>query len=117
MVQNTFELRLNKKPFESIKNGEKTIEMRLYDEKRQQINIGDYIIFKERDNEENQIKVIVEDMDIYANFEELYKNHDKQSLGYKDDEPCSYKDMEMFYSLSEQDMYGLVDIKVSLIKE
>ena len=29
-----YELRLNEKPFESIKNGTKTIEMRLCDKKR-----------------------------------------------------------------------------------
>ena len=34
LKKETFELRLNKKPFESIKNGEKTVEMRLYDEKK-----------------------------------------------------------------------------------
>jgi len=35
MKQETFELRLNKKPFDKIKAGTKTIELRLYDEKRQ----------------------------------------------------------------------------------
>ena len=30
-------MKLNKSPFERIKNGTKTIEFRLYDEKRQQI--------------------------------------------------------------------------------
>ena len=33
------EMNLNRKPFESIKNGSKTIELRLYDEKRQKLNI------------------------------------------------------------------------------
>ena len=38
-------MKLNESPFERIKNGTKTIEFRLYDEKRQKINIGDTIIF------------------------------------------------------------------------
>ena len=117
LKKETFELRLNKKPFESIKNGEKTVEMRLYDEKRQQINIGDFIIFKLRDNEEEQIKTVVQDVDVYLNFEELYKNYDKVSLGYKKDEDASYKDMEEYYSLDEQAKYGVVAITIELVKE
>ena len=38
-------MKLNESPFERIKNGKKTIEFRLYDEKRQQIKIGDKIEF------------------------------------------------------------------------
>ncbi len=38
-------MKLNKSPFERIKNGTKTIEFRLYDEKRQQIKVGDKIEF------------------------------------------------------------------------
>ena len=33
-------IKLNESPFERIKNGTKTIEFRLYDEKRQQIKIS-----------------------------------------------------------------------------
>ena len=36
-------MKLNESPFERIKNGTKTIEFRLYDEKRQQIKVGDKI--------------------------------------------------------------------------
>ena len=38
-------LKLQQKPFNSIKNKEKTIEMRLYDDKRKLIKTGDEIIF------------------------------------------------------------------------
>ena len=38
-------MKLNESPFERIKNGTKTVEFRLYDEKRQQIKIGDKIEF------------------------------------------------------------------------
>ena len=117
LKKETFELRLNKKPFDSIKKGEKTVEMRLYDEKRQQINIGDYIIFKLRDNEEEQIKTVVQDVDVYLNFEELYKNYNKVSLGYQENEDASYKDMEEYYSLDEQAKYGVVAITIELVRE
>ena len=38
-------MKLKESPFERIKNGTKTIEFRLYDEKRKQIKIGDKIEF------------------------------------------------------------------------
>ena len=38
-------MKLNESPFERMKNGTKTIEFRLYDEKRKQIKVGDQIEF------------------------------------------------------------------------
>lgn len=37
-------MRLHNKPFELIKNGSKSIELRLNDEKRKLIKVGDIII-------------------------------------------------------------------------
>ena len=39
------EMKLNNKPFEKIKKGTKTIELRLNDEKRQLLKVNDYIEF------------------------------------------------------------------------
>ena len=38
-------MKLNESPFDRIKNGTKTIEFRLYDDKRKQIKVGDKIEF------------------------------------------------------------------------
>lgn len=38
-------MKLQEDPFKRIKNGTKTVEFRLYDEKRQSIQIGDEIEF------------------------------------------------------------------------
>ena len=75
-------MRLHKGPFELIKNGSKTIELRLYDEKRQMINVGDTITFENR-SDGDKIKVKVIALHKYPNFEELYKHFDKVSMGYK----------------------------------
>lgn len=53
------EMRLNNGPFELIKNGTKTIEIRLNDEKRSLINEGDIIEFENRITKEKlKTKVI-----------------------------------------------------------
>ena len=52
------ELRLNKEPFESIKAKTKTIEMRLYDDKRKKIQVGDIIIFSLRPTKRSILPLI-----------------------------------------------------------
>ena len=56
-------MRLNESPFERIKNGTKTIEFRLYDEKRRQIKIGDKIEFSKLP--ELQETILVEVLELY----------------------------------------------------
>ena len=83
--------------FQAIKEGWKTIEMRLNDEKRSLIKINDKIEFTNtKTNETILCKVI--NIFCYSNFEELYKNHDKLSIGYKEDEVANYSDMYKYYA-------------------
>lgn len=62
-------MRLHKEPFESIKSGNKTYELRLYDEKRQKIRAGDLICFTSSHDE--QLFVRVKSLHIFASFQEL----------------------------------------------
>jgi ASC-1-like (ASCH) protein len=41
-------MRLHPEPFERVKSGEKNVECRLNDEKRQQLSVGDTIVFQNR---------------------------------------------------------------------
>lgn len=72
-------MKLQNGPFNSIKNGKKTIELRLYDEKRQKVKIKDKIEFT---NILNNEKILTEVINLhkYKTFEELYKHFDKESL-------------------------------------
>jgi ASC-1-like (ASCH) protein len=45
------EMKLNVEPFNKIKSGKKTIELRLNDEKRQLVKIKDLIEFTNRETE------------------------------------------------------------------
>ena len=102
-------------PFNSIKSGMKTVEMRLNDEKRQSINVGDTLSFT--NVKTNQvINVLVIEKVVYKDFYELYKHYDKISIGYKEDEIADPKDMLMYYSQEKIDKYGALAIKIKLIK-
>lgn len=113
-VSKMHEMRLNNGPFNLIKSGSKTIEMRLNDEKRKLVKIGDIIKFINRSTDE-YITTRVVNLHHYENFDELYKHFDKASLGYKDNEVASPKDMERYYSMEEQKKYGVLGIELSLM--
>ena len=114
-MKNIFELRLNPIPFEQIKKGVKTIEMRLYDEKRKQFKVGDVLIFKNRDNEVLTIKTEIINIHLFKSFEELYSQINKTKLGYLENEPAHPSDMEQYYSQQEQSNYGVVGIEIRVI--
>lgn len=105
------EMKLNNEPFECIKNGTKTIELRLNDEKRKPLTVGDYIEFTNRATNE---KLLVEVIDLfkYNSFEELYKHFNKIEMGYSINEEANPKDMENYYSKEEQEKYGVLGIKI-----
>ena len=107
-------LHLDNKPFESIKNGTKTIEMRLFDEKRRLLKENDIIEFINRTTNES-IKAKIIKLHIFKNFEELYNHFDKVKLGYSKDEVADFKDMTTYYSIMEQEKYGVVGIEIELI--
>lgn len=111
----THEMRLHDEPFNLIKARTKTIELRLLDEKRSLINENDIIEFTSRITNE-KIKAKVIKLHKYGSFEELYKHHDKVSMGYKIDEDANPKDMEQYYSKEEQNKYGVVGIEIEVIE-
>ena len=109
------EMRLNNGPFELIKNGTKTVEIRLNDEKRSLIKEGDIIEFENRATKE-KLKVKVIKLHKFDNFEELYKHFDKVSLGYGKEEKADPKDMEEYYPQDKQEKYGVLGIEIKVIK-
>lgn len=66
-------IKLNESPFERIKNGTKTIEFRLYDEKIQQIKIGDQIEFSKLPDLQEKLLVDVTELYREDTFENLFR--------------------------------------------
>ncbi len=110
-----YEMKLNNEPYTNIKNGTKTIELRLNDEKRQLLKIKDLIEFTNRETLE-QMLVEIENLYHYPSFKELYKHFDKVSMGYKEDEIADPKDMEEYYSKEKQEKYGVLGIEIKKLK-
>ena len=108
-------MNLQSKYFNYILNGTKKIELRLLDEKRKLINIGDTIEFtNEKSNE--TFKVLVTNLYKYDTFENLFKDFDISILA---DSSMTKKELidvlEKFYTKEKQNTYGVVGIEVKLI--
>ena len=105
-------MKLQESPFERIKNGTKTVEFRLYDEKRRKIKIGDQIEFSKSPDLHETILVDVLDLYREDTFENLFKKL------FDDNEEIKRKTSAMYqyYSHDEEKQYGVVGIKISLVK-
>ncbi len=110
------ELKLQPKYYNYILNGTKRIELRLYDEKRQKIKIGDTIKFLKEPNLEESFNVKVVDLLRYNSFDELFKDYDISILSDKSETKENLKEaLEEFYTKEKQEQYGVVGIKIELI--
>lgn len=105
------EMKLNDSPFNKIKNGTKTMELRLYDEKRRRLREKDYIEFTNILNGD-KLTIQIEALYKFKDFVELYKEIDKCQMGYENDDIADPNDMEKYYSLYEQEKYGVLAIKM-----
>lgn len=109
-------MKLNPKPFEQIKSGAKTIELRLFDEKRQTIKEGDTIVFSNTDTGETLYTTVLR-LHRFDTFAALYQALPLLSCGYTKEtiDSAHPSDMEQYYSAEEQQQYGVVGIELSLI--
>ena len=115
-MKHTMKLRPN--PFRMILCGEKTYELRLYDEKRQCIKIGDKIVFVNTKTDE-QLVVSVKSIHIFKNFTELYQALPLLKCGYTEENltTANPADMEEYYSKEQQMQYGVVAFEIERITE
>ena len=110
----TVEMKLQKTPFERMKNGQKKVEMRLNDEKRKALNKGDHILFENIESGE-KLKVKIKEIKRFASFDELYKSYSAQDLGYLEGEEAKAEDMKKYYPEKEMSD-GVVAIEVENVK-
>ena len=109
-------LKLQSKFFDFINNGTKRIELRLFDEKRQQININDIIEFKREPELIDTLKVKVIGLLRYNSFKDLFEDF---SIGIMADNSMTKNELlntlEEFYTPEKQEEYGVLGIKIEKI--
>ena len=104
--------------FDIVNNGNKDIEVRLYDEKRSKLRIGDTLIFLRRPDEIDTIKAKVVDLVKYNNFSEVVDNYDMKRIyleGYTKE--MYLNEMRRFYSLEDEVKYGALAIIFEVVDD
>ena len=76
------QMKLKSEPFEKMKSGTKTVELRLNDEKRQLVQIGDFIEFTLIDDSSQKLTARVIALHHFDSFRELYAALPKEKMGY-----------------------------------
>lgn len=114
-IKNVFRMNLNPIPFKLIESGKKTVEMRLFDERRRNIFQGDLIIFTNTETGK-ELVVEVQRLRRFSSFVQLYNSYPKTRLGYNEDEEANPNDMLQYYSQELIDKYGVLAIEIQLLK-
>lgn len=110
---NTHKMKLAKDPFEKIASGRKVIEARLYDVKRQQINVGDRIEFTRNDNQVESITTKVKALYRYQLFNDLFSDFLPEYFGGSSKEAL-IEEIRKFYPVGDERLYGVIGIKLEL---
>lgn len=107
-------MNLQPKYFDFIKDGTKRIELRLYDEKRSQIQLGDIIEFSKSENDKFKAEVI--GLLRYDSFKDLFEDFDVSVLA---DSSMTKEELlnvlSEFYIPEKQAQYGVIGIRLKLI--
>lgn len=110
------EMKLKKEYFNLIKNKIKTIEIRLNDEKRKKIKVGDKIKFTNFSTEEEFIFCEVEKLLKFNSFEDMTNILPHENIGMKNLSNKEIIDIyHEFYTKSDETKYGVLAIYIKLL--
>ena len=103
---------LHKEVFDIVEAGIKDVEIRLNDEKRRKLKVGDKLIFISRGNYTDQITAIVKKLVYFKDFVEVTKYYEMKKIYLEDTSLDEYLElMNKFYSKEEQEKYGVIAIE------
>lgn len=104
-------LKVNEKYYNMLKMGTKTIELRLFDKKRQTIKIGDMIEFSNNSNLEDRFSAEVINLHFAEDFASLCQKIEYNKAGFATNESL-IKTMKEFYALEKQKEFGVIGIEI-----
>ena len=90
-------MHLDPRFFDLMKNGAKTVELRLSDEKRDAVKVGDTVYFIRMSHTPAILKVTVTAIDRFESLEAAYDALDHASIGFRDVGLLEF--MERMYAL------------------
>jgi ASC-1-like (ASCH) protein len=94
-------MRLHPGPFERIKSGAKKVECRLNDKKRQQLAVGDTLVFESRGDAE-MVERTITALRIFLDFESMFEKYPEERIN----------DVYQYYTPKDEQKYGVVAIEL-----
>lgn len=111
-----YEMKLQPQYYDYILYGTKRIEIRLNDEKRELIRVGDTIKFLKEPELKESFDVKVVELLKYNNFDELFNDCDISLLSDSTMTKEELKNiLEKFYPKEKQEKYGVLGIRIELL--
>lgn len=107
-------MHLVEKYYNLIKSGKKTIELRLFDEKRKTIKIDDLIEFSSSSDPNDTLTTKVTRLYLADNFSELCSVVDIRKTGFSNSNELQ-KTLEQFYPRPMQNQFGVIGIEIQKI--
>jgi ASC-1-like (ASCH) protein len=112
LKQKQHQMHLDQKPFSLIREGKKTIEVRLNDEKRQELRPNDLLLLVNREDE-SQLRITITAVHKYQTFKELFDSHAPEVFGGTCKEEL-LSNIRQFYSVADEQKLGVVGIELKL---
>ena len=112
-----YEMKLNDEPFQKIRDGKKTIELRLFDENRRKLELGDHIIFSKVGNPDEVVAAKVNALYRSKSFRELFEDISIEKCGNSKDVSIEtmVNSIRKYYSEEDENHYGVLGIKIELV--
>ena len=103
---------LHKEVFDIVQDGIKDVEVRLNDEKRRKLSVGDRLVFISRENYIDKITAIVKKLVYFKDFVEVTNTYEMKRIYLENTSLVEYLQlMSKFYSKEDQEKYGVVAIE------
>lgn len=111
-MPNIVYLNLQKTHFDNIKSGKKTVEVRLYDEKRQVLQVWDKLMFR---SSEDELVTEVTWLHRYSSFQELLNDDVIYHKLWAENKETALENMYKIYTPEQEKQYGVVGIEIILL--
>lgn len=110
-------MKLRPEYYNKIANGEKTVEVRLFDEKRKDFGRGECVAFENIENHDILVAEITE-LQTFKNFEDCITYTGTKKIGFNgsliEDAVKTYREI---YTTEDEQNYGVVAISLKLIEQ
>lgn len=108
-------MKLKPQYFDKIKSGEKIYEVRLNDEKRQLLKVGDCLFFKREPECVEDLHTHIVELKHYKSFVDLLNEIPISQIGFSNISHAEVlKEYYKFYTPEDEHKFGVVAIRVEL---